>query len=184
MCSSLHQLFLICSMISTIPTSVHMSLQCQENDICSTLLCLPRYSMHKIRNLNMQLKDHIFLFTYLYMCTSYLKKAVSGFQLNLVHQGHNHSHLSLYKTHCQLRCVPCIWNTFQLKWVFNKIQVNNLEKSSTSALFGFTGCNCDSFTSGFFINIYHTQIKDNTSHTVTSHPPGPHSSQLIEKYLH
>lgn len=112
------------------------------------------------------------------------QKAVGGFQLNLVLHDHNHSHFSLYKTHCQLRYIACTWNTFQLKWIFNKIQENKQEKSSTFALFGFTGHNCDSFTTRISLNIYHTHIKDNISHTITPHPPDPHNSQLLEKYLY
>lgn len=167
--SSLHQLFLICSIISNIPTSVHMSLQFQEYNISSTFLCLLRYSMHNICNLNVQWKDHICLFTYVYILS---QKAVSAFQFNLVIHDHNHSHFSLYKTHCQLRYIPCTWNTFQLKWTFNNIQAN--KKSSTSAFFGFTRHNCVSFTSKFLF--LHLLCPDNRQYTTHSNTPPPWAS--------
>lgn len=79
-----------------------------------------------------------------------------------------------------------IIHTFQLKWIFNKIQENKQEKSSTFILFGFARHNCDSFATRISLNIYHTHIKDNISPTITPHPPGPHNLQLLEKslYLH
>jgi hypothetical protein len=48
--SSLYQFFLICSIISNIPTSSHMSLQFLEYNISSIVLCLLSYSMHNICN--------------------------------------------------------------------------------------------------------------------------------------